>query len=433
MFNFDSTLLSFSSLLQMVTVPLSLVASYLLSNIILKLISVGRKGLQKNHRIFTVINQLTLPALWCLLQWTFVAASKEYQANFSISRAAAIFITAWAATRIVGLFELQKNFRKAINSLLFSVALLEVMGLLPHLLGIMDNTGFSIGDLHLTLLSFLKGAVIFGVLIWTATLISRRVERELKSSITIEPSLQALFYKLIRVSLVTFSILVALSSVGLDLSAFAVFGGAIGVGIGFGLQKVISNLICGIILLLDRSIKPGDVIALDQGKIYGEVIHLRARCVAVRTRSGKEHLIPNEHFITNKSENWSHTDRLLRISIPIRAPLDANVPLVMDLLVQSTLNVDRVLKKPEVGVRLRGFSDSAIEFELRVWIKDPERGLSKVKSDIYVNTWKLFDENGIRIPHHQQDIYLKNTFQGPPSFIEKFDISLANETEHSFQ
>lgn len=411
MVDFTSRLFSMSTLIQVLLILISLGASYILSRAWTKVSRLGRTGSINFGKITKAIDVLLLPFLWCFLQWTFVAASKEFEFNFFISRSAAVFITALLASRVVWTFNIQQGFKKTIATSFFSLALLEVSGLLPHLLGIMDNIGFRIGDLHLTLLSVFKGGLTFWLLIWIATLVSRRLEKELKSSIHIEPSLQALFFKLIRVTLVSFSVLVALSSVGLDLSAFAVFGGAIGVGIGFGLQKMVSNLICGIVLLLDRSIKPGDVIALNQGTVYGEVIHLGARCVSIRTRSGKEHLIPNEEFITHKSENWSHHDRLLRISLPIRAALNSNVPLVMDLLLQSLRGVDRVLENPQPGVRLKGFSDSAIEFELRVWINDPQRGMSKVKSDTYLNIWKLFQEHNIIIPHQQQDIHLKEMIQ----------------------
>lgn len=431
---FEGDLFSSAFLLQFLFLFVGLGSAYLLSSAANKIVHYRLQKALPSKQL-NYLNAMLFPLILCLIQWTFVAASHEFHLNALITRAGAVLVTAWATIRFTSLLDFQKNTKKLLVVLIYSIALLHIFGLLNHLLNMMDKIALNIGDLHLSLLSTLKGGLTFSLLLWGTATLSRRAEREMKRAVKIEPTLQALFIKLIRVFLIAFSILIALSSVGLDLSAFAVFGGAIGVGIGFGLQKVVSNLICGIILLLDRSVKPGDVIALDQGKSYGEINRLGARCVSVRTRSGKEHLIPNEDFITYKLENWSLSDSLLRITLPMRASLDADVPLVMDLLIKASEGVDRVLKSPIPCARLSGFSDSAIEFELRVWINDPQNGLSKVQSDIYINIWTLFKKHGITIPHSQNDVHLRTSLdhhpaalsESLPGLLTKFQPNTANQ------
>lgn len=357
------------------------------------------------------IPALIFPALCCMTQWIIVAASREFHLGFWLNHTAAELMTGWVAAHSLSFFRMPPGLKKLAAFSIYSITILQMLGLLSQLLLIMESASISIGGLQVSVLSFLKGCIILFSLVWITSIISRWTRKRLKKINRLESSLQELLIKLIRITFLALSLLVALSSMGLNLSVFAVFGGAIGVGIGFGLQKVISNLICGIILLLDKSIKPGDVIALEQGRSYGIINRLGARCVSVRTRSGKEHLIPNEDFIIHKSENWSLTDSYLRLHIPIRADLNSDVNLVMKLLLDATKGVERILEDPSPGARLCSFSDSAIEFELRVWINDPDQGLSKVRSDVYINLWNLFKRHGITIPYPHRNIRLLSSPQ----------------------
>ncbi len=403
-------------LISILVIPTAIISSYFF-----------KKGMSrwlkphKSSQHLANIRSIILPTLMTLFQWITVAACREFDWNPELNQAFAEMLTAWMTVRYISLLSPNHPAHKPVGLVIYAIAVLNVLGVFPHVLSIMENLSVSIGELHISLLSVIKGAATFIILFWATSAISKKVEQGLKGSKSLERSLQELFSKLIRVSFLAFSLIITLSNMGLDLSAFAIFGGAIGVGIGFGLQKVVSNLICGIILLLDRSIKPGDVIALEQGKEYGEINKLGARCVSVRTRSGKEHLIPNEDFITHKSENWSYSDSQIRLSLPMRAGLDSDVHLVLQLLVEAAKGVDRVLNTPAPGARLRSFSESAIEFEVRVWIGDPHNGVSKVKSDIYVNIWDLFKQNDIKIPYPQRDLHI---VQGPKSKLLKTNTDL---------
>jgi small-conductance mechanosensitive channel len=219
------------------------------------------------------------------------------------------------------------------------------------------------------------------------------------------PSVQVLFTKLMKATLVTMAVLAAISTTGIDLTALAVFGGAIGVGIGFGLQRVVANLFAGLILLLDRSVKPGDVVAV--AGTYGWVNTLGGRYVSVVTRDGIEHLIPNEEFITTRVENWTHTDSRVRLKIPLGVHYDSDVERALALCVRCAVDTPRVLAEPAPLCQLRSFGDSRVELELRIWIGDPMNGVNNVRSDVLRRIWKTFHEEGIDIPYPQRDVHLR--------------------------
>jgi small-conductance mechanosensitive channel len=208
------------------------------------------------------------------------------------------------------------------------------------------------------------------------------------------------------VTLVTVAVVVALGSVGIDLTAIAVFSGAVGVGIGFGLQKVVSNLISGIIILMDKSIKPGDIIQI--GETYGWVSALGARYVSIETRDRTEFLVPNEDIVTKQVINWTHRDDVVRLKVKVRVSYKADLQQALRLMVQATAKLERVLKEPEPRAIVIGFGESAIDLELRFWIKDVQGGIRNISSEVLLNIWQLFQEHGIAIPLPQRDIHIQS-------------------------
>jgi small-conductance mechanosensitive channel len=214
-----------------------------------------------------------------------------------------------------------------------------------------------------------------------------------------------LFSKLLKIVLVAIAIVVALQSVGIDLSAFTVFTGALGVGIGFGLQKTVSNLISGVMILMDKSIKPGDVIEV--AGTYGWVNSLGSRYASVITRDGIEHLIPNEELITQRVSNWSFSNSEVRVKIPVGVSYNADVRKAMELCLEAAADVERVLDTPKPACLLKGFGDSAVDLELRIWINDPRNGVSNVKSQVLLGVWDRFHAHAIEIPFPQRDIHIK--------------------------
>lgn len=218
--------------------------------------------------------------------------------------------------------------------------------------------------------------------------------------------MRVLSIKILNIALITIAILITISAAGIDLTALAVFGGALGVGLGFGLQKIFSNLVSGFILLMDRSIKPGDVIAI--GQTYGWINHLNARYVSVITRDGIEHLIPNEVLITERVENWSFSNNLVRLKIPVGISYKSDVRHAMELCVDAAMMTPRILLNPEPRCLLRGFGDSSVDLELRVWIEDPANGRGNVLSEVLLGVWDRFHEHGIEIPYPQRDLHIRS-------------------------
>ena len=257
------------------------------------------------------------------------------------------------------------------------------------------------------MLTVVKGVMALGILLWVTMSISNVLERRISRADSLTPSVQVLVAKLTKIVLITLAFLIAINSLGIDLTALTVFGGALGVGIGFGLQKIISNLMSGLTLLMDRSIKPNDVIAV--GGTYGWIVSLGARYTAVRTRDGVEHLIPNEELIAQRVENWSHSDTAVRLKIPVGISYKSDVRLAMRLCVEAAGGSDRVLVTPEPHCLLRGFGDSSVDLEIRIWIEDPQEGRSNVISQVLLGVWDRFHEHGIEIPFPQRDLHLKSS------------------------
>jgi len=192
--------------------------------------------------------------------------------------------------------------------------------------------------------------------------------------------------------------------VGIDLTAFAVFGGAIGLGIGFGLQKIVSNLISGVIILLDRSIKPGDVMKV--GDTFGWINSLGARYASVVTRDGTEYLIPNEDLITQQVVNWSYSHDAVRLKILIGISYKSDPRKAIALCFEAAREESRILENPPPNVLVKGFGDSSVDIEIRIWIRDPKNGVSNIKSAILLRVWDKFHEHGVEIPYPQRDVHL---------------------------
>jgi small-conductance mechanosensitive channel len=286
------------------------------------------------------------------------------------------------------------------------IAALNIAGLITPVLGLLDAMAMPVGNFRVSVLLVLKGAITLAIFIWMANTASRLAEQRLRFFTPLTPAVQVLASKLVRMTLLTLAVVLALGSIGIDLTAFAVFSGAIGVGVGFGLQKVVSNLVSGVILLLDRSIKPGDVIEIDS--TYGSVTTLNARYVSVLTRDGKEYLIPNEDLITQRVTNWSFSNDLIRMHVKVGISYESDPHEAIRLALDAARNVPRVLTEPAPNCLLVNFGDSTIDLELRFWISDPVNGTANVRSQIMLNIWDLYRQHGIELPNPQRDLTLRN-------------------------
>ena len=300
-----------------------------------------------------------------------------------------------------------KAWENIIGIIIWGVVALHIVGWLPGILKAMDDLGITIGDSRITLLATIKLILSIGLLLLVSMWLSRVIESRVMKSEHFDPGMRVAMAKVSKFFLLTLAILIALNSVGIDLTALTVFGGALGVGLGFGLQRIASNLVSGFILIFDRSIKPGDVISI--GNSFGWVEGLHARYVVVRNRDGVETLIPNENLVTSEVINWSYSDRNIRVKLPVQISYEDNPEQAMQLMLEASKASDRVIQDPGPVCRLMEFADSGIQLELRVWISDPEAGVGKVRSDINLAIWKTFKEHNITIPYPQRDVHIKQT------------------------
>jgi small-conductance mechanosensitive channel len=315
-------------------------------------------------------------------------------------------IGVWFVIRLVTMMIESEAISKLIRIVVWSMAILNIFGLLGGFIRLLDTTSFTVAGNSLNLLGIITGVISFVVLIWAALISSRFIESKLRESPGVTPSARVLLSKVSRILLVVFAFLFAISSMGIDLTALAVFGGAIGVGLGFGLQKVVSNFISGMILLLDKSIKPGDVIEISN--TYGRINKLAARYTSVISRDGREHLVPNEDIITQTVVNWTFSNNRVRRHLPVNVSYNSDIDKAMALMAEAADETPRVLKKPETRVLIKGFGDNGIDLELRMWIRDSENGVSNIASDVYLAIWHKFNDNGIEFPYPQRDIHIKS-------------------------
>ena len=330
--------------------------------------------------------------------------------NYILVRAMASVATLWLVSAALPAAIKKQVYFKTLFFVLAIVLVLNLLGLWAVIQGGLDeiklfpvNSGT--GQTRVTMLSLFKGIIAISILIPMTGWLIKSSTTQVGKMQNVSPALQVLVTKFLKVFIAVGAILFAISSMGVDLSSFAVLGGAIGLGLGFGFQKVISNLISGVILLGDRSIKPGDVIEVDQ--TYGWINTLGARYTSVITRDGTEHLIPNEMMITEKVVNWSFSDDKVRVKIPFGVSYTSDIHKAMDLALEAANADQRILKEPVAAVRLTGYGDNSVDFELRAWILDPTDGLGNIRSAFYIRIWDLFKENGIEFPYPQRDVHIK--------------------------
>ena len=396
------------NLIQLAVIGLTYFAARLLARPMVKVLDKTLAGAWANryrYQTTLILRPLLMPLAWLV----FVGAA-QFTANQlgwlnAIVGIAVSLLTAWVVIRLMLNFIADPWWSKAVAMFVWAVAALDIVGLLDPTLAFMDRLAINLGEFRLSVLLVAKGVVALVVMLWMANWASRLVETRLRGMSQFTPSQKVLFGKLARVAFITLAILITINSVGIDLTALAVFSGALGLGIGIGLQKVVSNLLSGVILLMDRSVKPGDVVSISG--TYGWINAIGARYVSVVTRDGIEHLIPNEVLISTPVENWSHSDRLVRQRLPIGISYDSDVKLAIELSQQAAGDFKRILKDPAPRCLLKGYGDNALNLELRVWIEDAEQGVSNIKSEIYLRVMELFAEHGIHFPYPQRDIHVK--------------------------
>ncbi len=275
-------------------------------------------------------------------------------------------------------------------------------GLWPHLREILHDIGFTAGTHRISLLLVLQGGLSVVLTLLVALWLGQLTESRLMRAATLNINVRVMLSKLAQALLLLTALLIALPAVGIDLTVLSVFGGMLGVGIGFGLQKIAANYISGFIILLDRSVSPGDLVTI--GEHTGTLTRMTARYVVVRSLIGVEALIPNETIITSTVLNHSFTDRKVRIALPIQVAYATDLDRARGIMVDAARRNARVLRDPEPGALILGFADSGINLELGVWIEDPDQGTAGLRSDLYAEIWRTFRDQGIEIPYPQREI-----------------------------
>ncbi len=310
--------------------------------------------------------------------------------------------SALAAWRVALALNLSRSAALAIAVVCGAVVLTQRYEQLEFVEKSLDGLAVAFGETRISLLDILGVAFAAVVLYAVVRVVNHGAKAFIRRRTNLDITQSLLAEKLAAIAIAVMAIFVAIDLLGIDTTALSVFSGTVGLGLGFGLQKIFSNLVSGIILLMDRSIKPGDVIVV--GDAVGEVNKIGTRAVSVITRDGKEHLIPNEVLMTERVENWNFSSRNVRIRMSIRVAYESDFDLVENLLQEATRESPRVLNSPPAAVRITDISDSGIKIELRFWISDPEDGLGNIQSEIYKRILLKFREHEIILPNEGRDV-----------------------------
>lgn len=359
-------------------------------------------------RMLLLIDRRMHLIVYMLLAWLVVIVLREvtWPSRSQMIALSASIATAWAAIFFLARLITNRFLRRMTSWAAWIWVTLYLLDFLEPASAFLNSLAISFGDFRLSALTVIKALAVTGLLVAGARLLSRLVSGRLARNDDISPTMRVLTAKLLQVVLFSMAIIIGLRAAGFDLTGLAVFSGAVGVGLGFGLQKVVSNLVSGVIILLDKSIKPGDVISI--GDTFGWIEELGARYVSVVTRDGKEYLIPNEDLVTGQVVNWSHTNDFVRLDITFGASYGDDPHQVSKVAIQAAMGVQRVLAHRTPVCWVTGFGESSVNYVLRFWIKDAQGGLTNVRGQVYLALWDAFRENGISLPFPQREVRLLN-------------------------
>ncbi|MHB8989317.1 MAG: mechanosensitive ion channel family protein [Desulfobulbia bacterium] len=409
--------LTYDNLAQALLIIAALLIAFLVGNRINRKFSTPELPQKRFGQFLVAVLPLATPLLWLFLQLVSLLVAVEAEWPHNLLTIVVHLLAAWIVIRTASLFFNNTAWIRLIAVLAWTLAALNILDLLRPTISLLDRFALKFGGLRISLLTVFTGFLTLALLLWGARLLSHLLEKRIRENSTLSPSIQVLFIKLSKITLITAAILVGLRIVGLDLTGFTIFTGAVGVGIGFGLQKIFSNLISGIILLLDKSIKPGDVITV--GETYGWVNSLGARYTSLIAPDGKEFLIPNEDLITQQVENWSFSNSTVCLIIPVGISYNADVRKAMALCEEAARQTARIIQDPPPRCLLVAFGESSVDLELGAWINDPANGVKNVKSDVLLKIWETFQKEGMEIPFPQRDVHIRTMPPGTEGMAGK--------------
>ena len=357
-----------------------------------------------------VIRRLVIPALWVFGLWISIASFRSMGTGNDLIRVIASLLNAWIFIRLFSTFVRDPIWARTFAAVAWAVAALYMLRLLNPTIAILDSFAFNLGDSRVSLYLAIKGVAMLVILIWVAALVSRFIQTRLGRASNMTSSVKTLIGQTVRVILLFIAIMIAMNAIGVDLTAFAVFSGAIGVGIGFGLQAIFSNLVAGIILLIEETVKVGDFVELESG-LSGEVREINIRATLITTNDNVDILVPNSEFINNRVTNLTLREAFTRTRIPFGVAYGTNKDLVRKAALEAAADVPHMLTGPKsrpAQVWLVNFGESSLDFELVVWIK-PEsvKRPGAVKADYNWAIETALTKYGIEIPFPQRDLHIK--------------------------
>ncbi|HEU0149955.1 MAG TPA: mechanosensitive ion channel domain-containing protein [Bradyrhizobium sp.] len=348
--------------------------------------------------VATVVFVITMRiARTIMVLWTW--PSRSYLLAISLKLA-----LAWLVIRLITSVIRNTFIVRVVSISAWLVAALSIIGQLDPVLDALDSVSVVLGGLRLTPLVVIKLGVLLIAALWLTNIASNFVEGRITRSTDLTPSIQVLLIKMVRMGLMIFAVAVAMSAVGINLSALAIFSGAAGVGIGFGLQKIVANFISGIILLADKSVKPGDLVTI--GDSSGRISAMNTRYISVAAGDGREFLIPNEDLVTQKVTNWTYTDKNTLVKVNFGTNYDANPRLVCKLAIEIAAATARTMKSKPPNCLLTEFTEAGMKFSLTCWIGDPS-DMDSVKSEVMLSLWDAFKREGIRVPYPVREIRVR--------------------------
>lgn len=363
-----------------------------------------------------------IPLLWWLLLVAAKIWAHRHGWSSDILQAAIALVGALTVIRM-GVFALRHAFSPgsklkawewSLTVTIWGLVALHMLGLLPFVIDALDEYAVMLGKTRVSVYTVVSFVLSMALLSLVALWLSNGIQAVLRRTDALDTSIKLVLGKLTRFLLLTLAIVVAMITAGIDLTALAVFGGALGVGLGLGLQRIVSNFVSGIVLAFEESIRVGDVLSI--GGTFGTVQALHARHIVVRDNDGRDILIPNETLMTSEIMSWTYGDRKVRLRLPVQVSYQDDPERAMALMVQAARVTPRVLTDPEPIAELLGFADNGINLELRLWIHDPEGGINNVRSDVNVRIWRTFRDAGISIPFPQRDLHITEYRPAPAAF-----------------
>lgn len=318
-----------------------------------------------------------------------------------------VILYLWVVIKVISKMMIKnKLLKKTLIYSAFVIIVLNVLNLYSDTVLLLDGISVTVSDYKISIYSIIKSIVYFTVVFKVALILNSFVAQRIEISEDLNPTIKALMTKANTVLVFIFATILFINILGIDLGSLALFTSALGVGIGFGLQKIVANLISGVTLLIDKSLKPGDIIEMEG--MFGTVNVMGSRYTSIVTIEGKEYLVPNEYFISNQVVNWSHSNRLVRHSVDVGVSYHSDIHQVMALLEEGSKDIERILKTPKVEVQLIGFGDSSVDFKVQFGVNDPQRGILNVKSALLIAIWDILLKNNIEIPFPQRDLHLRS-------------------------